>query len=185
MGGAWAGKPLTSPGSRIRPTAERVRARWLGVLEPHLEGARVLDLFAGSGAVGLEALSRGAAAADFVENGPAALHALKANVAACRKGSPVRTRIFKKDAVRFVDGLEAGAYDIVLADPPYGSAKLDRIVNRWRSVPYGRILSVEHAAGIRLAGGGETHREGDTAITIFGLGRKSKNPRRRGPNTGT
>lgn len=169
VGGRWAGKSLVSPAGRVRPTAETVRAGWLDVLEPHLRGARVLDLFSGSGALGLEALSRGAASADFVENGSAALHSLKANVAACRKGSRATVRIFKKDAVRFVDALEARTYDIVFADPPYGSAKLDRIVDRWRAVPYGHILSVEHAAGVRLPKGGSTREFGDTAVTIFGL----------------
>lgn len=168
VGGAWAGKPLLSPGGRVRPTSETVRSRWLDLLEPYLRGARVLDLFSGSGALGLEALSRGAAATDFVENGAAALHALKANVAACRKGSGARIRIFKKDAVPFVDALGPGAYDVVLADPPYGSGKLDRIVSRWIEVPYGTILSVEHDAGRSLPAGGSTHDFGETVVTIFG-----------------
>jgi 16S rRNA (guanine966-N2)-methyltransferase len=153
----------------VRPTAEEVRVRWLDVLGPFLPGARVLDLFSGSGALGLEALSRGATRADFVENGPAALHALKANVAALRKGSKVIVRIFKKDAVAFVEALEAGSYDLVLADPPYGSGKLDRIVRRWVEVPYGTVLSVEHARGHPLPTGGSTHEFGETALTFFGL----------------
>jgi len=81
VSGKWAGRDLVSPGQSIRPTAEAVRDRWLEILSDSLEGARVLDLFAGSGALGLEALSRGAASVDFVENGSASLHALKANVA--------------------------------------------------------------------------------------------------------
>ncbi len=167
----------------MRPTAEAVRGGWLDLLEPHLRSARVLDLFAGSGALGLEALSRGAAAADFVENGHAALHSLKANVAACRSRSRNAVRIFKKDAVPFVDALEAGTYDIVFADPPYGSAKLDRILARWREVPYGRILSVEHAAGTPLPEGGSTWEFGDTAVTIFGL--KERRRRTGGRGVGT
>ncbi len=168
VAGVWAGESLHSPGGRVRPTSESVRAGWLDLLEPYLRGARVLDLFAGSGALGLEALSRGAAAADFVENGPAALHALKANVAKCRKRSRVRIRLFKKDAVAFADALGAGAYDVVLADPPYGSAKLDRVVARWLAVPFGTILSVEHDAARSLPAGGVTRAFGDTAVTTFG-----------------
>ena len=85
VGGRHAGRDLTSPNDRrVRPTAEHVRAAWLDLLAPDLPGARVLDLFAGTGALGLEALSRGAASADFVETRPSSLHALKANVVALR-----------------------------------------------------------------------------------------------------
>ncbi len=91
VAGKHAERRLTSPGKRVRPTSESVRVRWLDRLEGELAGARVLDLFAGSGALGLEALSRGAKSADFVENGAEALHALKANVAALRETK--RTRI--------------------------------------------------------------------------------------------
>ena len=87
VAGKHAGRRLTSPGRRVRPTGESVRDRWLGRLAEELGGARVLDLFAGSGALGLEALSRGAKSADFVENGAEALHALKANVAVYTKAS--------------------------------------------------------------------------------------------------
>ncbi len=131
-----------SPGGSVRPTAEPVRSAWLDLLEEELAGARVLDLFAGTGALGLEALSRGARWVDFVENGPSALHALKANVAALRVGR--RARIFKRDAIPFVERLGADAYDIVLADPPYGSAKLDRVVAAWGRVPFAGVLTFEH-----------------------------------------
>jgi 16S rRNA G966 N2-methylase RsmD len=114
-----------------------------------------------------------------VEDGQAALHALKANVAACRKGSRVRVRIFKRDAIKFVDTLDAEAYDVVFADPPYGSAKLDRVVRRWMEVPFGRILSVEHAREHVLPQGGSRHDFGDTALTIYGL-----KPARRAPSKG-
>ena len=108
VGGKWADRDLVSPGGRIRPTAETVRDRWLTLLAGSLDGARVLDLFAGSGALGLEAMSRGAARVDFVENGSASLHSLKANVAAFRVSK--KTRIFKRDAIPFVEALEEGAY---------------------------------------------------------------------------
>ena len=132
VAGKHAGRQLTSPAKRIRPTAETVRDRWLGRLKDDLEGARVLDLFAGSGALGLEALSRGAASVDFVENGAQALHSLKANVAALRERK--RTRIFKRDAVVFAEALGEESYDIVFVDAPYGSKKLDRIVGTWAPV---------------------------------------------------
>jgi len=165
--GRLAGRDLVSPGARVRSTAEAVRDYWLTALEGHLEGARVLDLFAGSGALGLEALSRRARRADFVENGPASLHSLKANVTGLHmKG---KSRIFKRDAIPFVEALEAGTYDIAFADPPYGSRKLDRVVARWMEVRFSRVLSVEHRADHPVAGKGLTHDFGQTRVTILGL----------------
>lgn len=165
-GGEWAGQDLVSPGARIRPTAEDVRGRWLDLLAGSLAGARVLDLFAGSGALGLEALSRGAASVDFVENGTASLHSLKANVAAFR--ATKRTRIFKRDAIPFVEALSEGAYDIAFADPPYGSRKLDRVVGRWQEVPFARILGVEHQKEHFLEGKAKRYDfPGDTRVTLF------------------
>jgi 16S rRNA (guanine966-N2)-methyltransferase len=152
VGGRWAGRHLASPGGRVRPTAEDVRAAWIDALAAELEGARVLELFAGTGAVGLEALSRGAASVDFVENGPSALHALKANVAAL--GARDRTRIFKRDALPFAAALPAGAYDVAFVDPPYGSRMLDRLVEGWRALPFARVLTAEHAADHVLPAGG-------------------------------
>lgn len=165
VGGKWAGKDLTSPGGRVRPTAESLRNAWIGLLEKDLAGARVLELYAGTGAVGLEALSRGARSVDFVENSPSALHALKANVAAVRARSS--TRIFKRDALRFAYMLSPSSYDVVLADAPYGSKQSDRLIQRWLEVPYGGILALEHAADQRLPGRGARHAFGDSAITIF------------------
>jgi 16S rRNA (guanine966-N2)-methyltransferase len=140
--GKHAGRHLTSPGGRVRPTPEDVRDRCLSLVEKDFRDGAVLDLFAGSGALGLEALSRGARSVDFVENGSAALHSLKANVAALREKN--RCRIFKKDAVRWIDELEAGAYTVCFLDPPYGSRKLDRVIERWREVPFAKVLVVEH-----------------------------------------
>src|SRR5215217_5484607 len=118
---------MSPPDSRVRPTAEQVRAALLDLLGDDVRDARVLDLFAGTGALGLEAISRGARNADFVEFRPASLHALKANVAALRLRD--RTRIFKRDALPFAAALTPDSYDVAFADPPYGSGMLDRIVD--------------------------------------------------------
>ncbi len=165
--GKWAGRHLTSPGKgRVRPTTEAVRDAWVGALEAELAGARVLDLFAGTGAVGLEAMSRGARYVDFVENGPGSLHALKANVAALHARE--KTRIFKKDALPFAAALGAGAYDVAFADPPYESRMLDRLIEGWKAVPFSRILTVEHADGHVLpAGGRRTEMEEGIAVTTY------------------
>jgi 16S rRNA (guanine966-N2)-methyltransferase len=175
----WAGRSLVSPGRRVRATSEAVRRAWLDAMGAYLAGARVLDLFAGSGALGLEALSRGAASADFVESGEQALHALKANVAAFRLHPPragetptpkrKAARIFKRDAIPFVGGLAADAYDVTFADPPYGSRKLDLVVSRWLEVPFARVLGVEHAAEQAVPAGGTRMDVGEVAVTVYGL----------------
>jgi 16S rRNA (guanine966-N2)-methyltransferase len=165
LAGRWAGKPLTSPSGRVRPTAEALRALCMGLIGTDLAGARVLDLFAGTGALGLEALSRGAAAADFVESHPSALHALKANVASVRARD--RTRVFKRDVVPFVEALAADAYDIACADPPYGSALAEWVVRRWLEVPFARVLVVEHAADRELPAGGIRREAGASALTLY------------------
>ncbi len=122
IAGAWRGKRLVAPaGDSTRPTAERTRqalfdmlahAPWGG--RDLLDGATVLDAFAGTGALGLEALSRGAAQAIFMENGRAALAALSANVAACKAGA--RARILAVDTTRPPKGEPCR---IIFLDPPY------------------------------------------------------------------
>lgn len=146
VGGKFAGRHLTPPAEqRVRPTAEHVRVAIVEMLAADVSGARVLELFAGTGAVGLEMLSHGAKWADFVETRPSSLHALRANVAALRVRQ--RARIFKRDALPFAAGLAAGAYDVAFADPPYESRMLDRLVEGWIVTPFARVLVVEHARG--------------------------------------
>ena len=135
----------------------------MSILGSALDGARVLDLYAGSGALGLEALSRGAATVDFVELGQGSLVAIAANVAALGVGA--RTRVHRGDALRFVERLEPGAFDVALADPPWVHDAAARLVAHFRRRPFARILSVEHRAATALDGD-ETRRYGDTAITF-------------------
>lgn len=167
VGGKQAGRHLTSPADRqVRPTSEHVRDQLLTYLEPRLKGTRVLDLFAGTGALGLEAISRGASRADFVENRPASLHALKANVAALRMRG--KTRIFKKDALPFAEALEPHAYDLAFCDPPYESRMLDRLIEIWMRTPFADLLVCEHAIGHELPPGGAMRQMDDsTAVTIY------------------
>ena len=166
VGGKFAGRDLMSPAdSRVRPTAEAVRAGLLRLLELELPDARVLDLFAGTGALGLEAISRGAHSADFVEFRPASLHALRANVAALRLRD--RTRIFKRDALPFVAALAADSYDIAFADPPYESRMLDRVIDTWRERRFARVLAVEHARAHQIPAGSQRAVFDDTVVTIF------------------
>jgi 16S rRNA (guanine966-N2)-methyltransferase len=165
VGGRWAGRDLVSPSGRVRPTAEPLRDTIMKLIARELAGARVVDLFAGSGALGLEAMSRGAGSCDFVENDGAALHSLKANVAALRLRD--RTRIFDRDAIPFVERLTAAAYDVAFADPPYGSRKLDRIVAHWQRIPFSRVLVLEHAADHPGLPGAPAARLDDSAVTVL------------------
>ena len=164
IAGEFGGRRLAVPRDRrIRPTADRVREAWMSILGPRLPGARVLDLFAGTGALGLEALSRGANSADFVEKSPAALTLLTSNIEAL--GVADRCRVIRSDALRFAQDLPAGAYDVALADPPYAVDAADRLVALFRRVPFAGVLAVEHAAAESLPGD-ESRRYGDTAITF-------------------
>lgn len=135
----------------------------MSILQGALQGARVLDLFAGSGALGLEALSRGAATADFVELNPPSIAALRANIEAL--GVAARTTVHRADAVRFAERLPPGAYDVVFADPPYSHDHALSLVALFRKTPFGRILSVEHRASLPVPGDA-TRRYGDTALTF-------------------
>ena len=120
VAGAYGGRRLTTPrGAGTRPTADRVREALFSMLGS-IEGDRVLDLFAGSGALGLEALSRGAAEATFVDSAPAAIRAVRANLEALGAEAHVR----RADARAFLRNARAGGrqYDLVLLDPPYRRA---------------------------------------------------------------
>jgi 16S rRNA (guanine966-N2)-methyltransferase len=123
IGGTWRGRKLRFPASAaIRPTPDRVREtlfNWLGTAIPD---ARCLDLFAGSGALGLEALSRGAAHVTFVERDAAAAHALRERLAEWQARN---ARVERADALRYLAGA-ARPFDIVFLDPPFASKLLDR-----------------------------------------------------------
>ena len=180
VGGKFAGRTLTSPNDfRVRPTAEQVRVGTMGMIKADLEKARVLDLFAGTGALGLEAISRGARYADFVETGPPSLHALKANIAALRVRE--KTRVFKKDALPFAAALEPERYDIAFVDPPYGSRMLDRVIESWVANRFARVLVVEYATGHALPPAADAFVFDkrifeDTAVTIYKREPEAKAP---------
>lgn len=166
VSGSWRGRIIKPPADpRVRPTADRVREAWMSILQPDLPDARVLDLFAGSGALGLEALSRGAAHADFVELGRRSLDVLRANIAAL--GAGPRAAVHRADAVRFAERLAPSAYDVAFADPPYELGLATAIARIWRTVPFADVLAIEHSIRERLEGGAETRRYGDTMITLF------------------
>ncbi len=164
IAGEFKGRKLQPPpGARVRPTADRVREAWFNILEPALPGASVLDLFAGSGALGLEALSRGARHADFVENASRSLRVLRANVTSLGVGD--RVTIHRSNAVRFADRLRERSYDVAVADPPYATDFAARLVEIFRARPFAHTFAVEHRANTTLAGD-ERRRYGDVALTF-------------------
>jgi len=128
VAGRWGGRRLSAPAGRTtRPTSDRVREALFALLGP-LDGLAVLDLFAGSGALGIEALSRGATHATFVDSAPAAIRAVEANLAALAV-DPAAAEVRRQDARAFLRGARAAGrqYDLVLLDPPYRlAAKLGR-----------------------------------------------------------
>ena len=137
----------------------------MSIVSPLLPEARVLDLCAGSGALGIEAVSRGAASADLVDIAPASLRAIQRNLEVLGAGDAIR--VHRKDALRFIEGLEAGAYDVAFADPPYDLAMAEAIAERWLAVPFAHLLGVEHRRTERLPGDGDRRQYGQTAITFF------------------
>jgi 16S rRNA (guanine966-N2)-methyltransferase len=146
IAGKWRGRPLKAPpGQATRPTSGRTREALFSMLASRIgsfEGLRVADLFAGTGALGLEALSRGAAHCTFVESDRAALDALKANIAAVGAEATVRAAA--------AEHFSGGPFDLVLLDPPYASglgqralAKLTLPPGAWVSLETGKPEPVE------------------------------------------
>ena len=148
VAGRFGGRRIEAPpGAATRPTADRVREALFSILGP-LDGERVLDLYAGSGALGIEALSRGAAHVTFVESAPRALAAVKRNLAALAIG-PQEAAVVRRDALRFLGeapSAQPGAcFHLVFADPPYSSARelagpLSELLPPWLA-PEARIVT--------------------------------------------
>jgi len=140
IAGSAKGIRLRAPGPGTRPLSDRVKQTLFAILEPELDGARVLDLFAGSGAGGIEALSRGAASATFVEHDSGAAGVIDANLRAASLAGD-RAVLIRSDALRWLDGGPYGApFDVVLVDPPYAETDLMK-----------RVLSILGAPDAPLA----------------------------------
>ena len=166
IAGKWRSRIIeTPPGRETRPTTDRVREAWMSMLQPDLPDSRVLDLFSGSGALGLEALSRGAQEVTFVEQAPRALKVLQANIDKLEAGD--QCTVVKADALRFVEKLEPLAYDLALADPPYDSGLADALARWFLQRPFAHVLWLEHAANKSMPEDENmrTRKYGDTAIT--------------------
>jgi 16S rRNA (guanine966-N2)-methyltransferase len=126
IAGTARGIRLEAPGDATRPLGDRVKQTLFAILEPHVRGARVLDLFAGSGAAGLEALSRGAVQATFVERDRGAAAVIATNLRRTHLAGD-RARIVRGEALSWLAGPEAAAaepFDIAIVDPPYAESGL-------------------------------------------------------------
>lgn len=179
IAGRLKGRRLVAPrGDVTRPTADQVRLALMDALMPYLPGARVLDLFAGAGGVGLEALSRGATHATFVERDARAVDALRRNVSAL--GVAESTRVMRADVARALAALaRAGErFDIVFADPPYeggalGSA-LTALAEGGLAAPGAIVVAQHPTKHPPPAVGGltafRTRRFGETTLTSFRAG---------------
>ena len=166
VGGEWRGRTIKAPrGSAVRPTLDRVREAWMSIVQLSLPGARVLDLFAGSGALGIEALSRGAMAADFVDSDPRSLSVLRDNLKLV--GATSRSTVVRADALDFAETLKPDAYDVVFADPPYASDACVKLASRWLREPFSALIGIEHPRGAAMPQGGDTRQYGDSGITFY------------------
>lgn len=174
----WAGgrRLVAPPGSGTRPTSERVREALFSILGPPPPGARVLDLFAGAGALGLEALSRGAVAAVFVERSGVAQRALRRNIAAL--GVDTATEVHKGDALSIARRLAARGerFTWIFVDPPYRSdlaTSCVELVGATELLAPGGTVIVEHDRRARpdLRSGSllrtDCRRYGDTEVSFY------------------
>jgi 16S rRNA (guanine966-N2)-methyltransferase len=166
VAGRWRGRRIDPPkDARVRPTGDRVREAWMSIVNPWLAEAKVLDLFSGSGALGFEALSRGASLVDFVEIAPQSLDAIRANAAAL--GAGPEAVLHRSDALRFIEALEPHAYDVAFADPPYDLGLASKVAERWLKSPFADLLGIEHRVNERLPAEGERRKYGGTVITFY------------------
>jgi len=178
VGGDFRGRSLRAPATAaVRPTSDRLRESLFNILAhgygDAAAGARVIDLFAGTGALGLEALSRGARFALLVDDGAEARALIRANVEALGVGG--RTRIFRRDATKLGDAPAGEPFDLAFLDPPYGRGLAPRalaslVAGGW--LREGALAVVEEAAEAEL--GDQPGFEmavrrvyGDTQIAIF------------------
>ena len=191
IAGTAGGRRLRSlKGRAMRPTQDRVREALFNIIGEAVSGSRFLDLFAGAGGVGIEALSRGAERAVFVENHPPAAAAIRDNLTAC--GFSSGYRVLKADALRFISGAErrGESFDIVFVDPPYRSDLAERALQKLGAsdiMVSGGLAVAEYSSTELMAEKygrlvlDDTRRFGDTALSFYRCG--SENRKEPSPET--
>jgi 16S rRNA (guanine966-N2)-methyltransferase len=177
IAGTAAGRRLRAPGPGTRPLADRVKQTLFAILEPDLPGAAVLDLFAGSGAAGIEALSRGAGSATFVERDGTAIRVIEDNLRATGLAGPAAT-VVRADALAWLAAAPEAVFDLVIVDPPYADAAvlgaiLERLGAPGSPLRDGGRVVAKHfwrdapPAAIGLLASERERRFGETALTFL------------------
>ena len=175
VGGALRGRAIIAPKSKaIRPTADRLRESLFNILahsfDDPVTGARVLDLFAGTGALGIEALSRGAAFALFVDEGAEARALLRENVAALGLGGT--SKIFRRDATKLGEPNPLAPFSLAFLDPPYGQGLATAALNSARAGGWltpDALIVVEEATKARFTAPGRLSRNRPAALRRHGV----------------
>lgn len=169
IAGAAKGRRLETPAwEGLRPTSDRLRETLFNILAPRVVGARVLDAYAGTGALGIEALSRGAAGVWFVEPDPRAFNLIGRNLETCRmtggRAVPLRSRFLEAAAE-----LAGERFDIVLLDPPYDDPRLDEAVRAGLGIlSDDGVLVLEHATRVAPPDGAfRTVKSGDSSLSLY------------------
>jgi 16S rRNA (guanine966-N2)-methyltransferase len=168
IAGRWRGRRINAPAGReVRPTSDRVREAWMSALGGGVTHARVVDLFAGSGALGLEALSRGAEAVVFVERAKESLRILEANIDSL--GAFESVSIIKGDVFAYLERLDEHAFDVALADPPYAGGHALAIAEYFLAHQFASELWLEHRTGDDLPEAQDRRQRsyGDTTLTTY------------------
>lgn len=137
----------------------------MSIVQLDLPDARVLDLFAGSGALGIEALSRGASNAVFVEQSQKSFLTLLENLKAVDGAS--QAVLYRTDAVRYAARLAVNEFDVAFADPPYRLGLAEQVARQWLETPFARVLGVEHEKTLHLPGSEDRRVYGDTVVTFY------------------
>jgi len=181
IGGSARGRRLLAAGPTTRPLGDRVKQTLFAILEPELRGAAVLDLFAGSGAAGIEARSRGATIVTFVEGDADAVRTIASNLVRTSLDGP-DVRVVRSDALAWLAGAAArarGPYDVVIVDPPYDASELLLVALERLAEPGAGLLSptavvvAKHfwrdppPASVGLLASERERRFGETALTFY------------------
>jgi 16S rRNA (guanine966-N2)-methyltransferase len=167
IAGRWRGRIIDAPpGRKTRPTSDRVREAWMSALQTEIPESNALDLFAGSGALGLELLSRGARHVTFVERASPALRTLKINAGKLQVEDGEFTLV-RADAIEYAAALPELAFDLAVADPPYHEGLAAELLRLFANRPFANWFWVEHASTETLPElpNLNTRHYGDTALT--------------------